>query len=78
MTAGIIRPSTTTDLSPSNLVEKLLEGRTLTDTFHMVVDQRELNKLSKDLYFPIPKIDEIVHVLAGATFFAKTDNTSGY
>ena len=41
----------------------------------MVVDLRSLNKLIEDLDFPLPKLDEIVHLLQGAKCFASADNT---
>ena len=48
------------------------------DDFRMVVDLRNLNKLIEDLDFPLPKLDEIVHMLKGARCFASADNTKGY
>ena len=44
----------------------------------MVVDLRSLNKGIDDLHHPIPKLDEMVHVLSGATCFGKGDGTKGY
>ena len=76
--AGIVRPSAARELSPSNLVAKLKDGKVLTNAFRMVVDERSLNKVLRDIHFPIPKLDEVVHQLVGATCFAKADNTDGY
>ena len=75
---GIFRPTNSGNLSPSNLIKKILNGEVLPDDFRMVVDLRELNKIIKDLDFPLPKLDEIIHLLHGAKFFAKADNTKGY
>ena len=74
----IFRPSESSNLSPSNLVKKLLDGRVLTDDFRLVIDLRELNKIIEDLHFPLPKLDEVVHHLRGATCFSKSDETKGY
>ena len=75
---GIFQPSKSSNLSPSNLVKKMLDGKVLTDDFRLVIDLRELNKLIEDLHFPLPKLDEVVHHLKGATCFAKSDETKGY
>ena len=76
--AGVFQPSKSSNLSPSNLVKKMLDGKVLTDDFRLVIDLRELNKLIEDLHFPLPKLDEVVHHLKGATCFAKSDETKGY
>ena len=44
----------------------------------MIVDLRELNKIIEDPDFPIPKLDEVVHVVRGTRVFAKGDGTKGY
>ena len=75
---GIFRPSNSGQLSPSNLIKKVLNGEVLPDDFRMVVDLRSLNKMIEDLDFPLPKLDEIVHLLQGAKCFASADNTKGY
>ncbi|MAA69219.1 MAG: hypothetical protein CL915_10765 [Deltaproteobacteria bacterium] len=75
---GIFRPTNNGQLSPSNLIKKVLNGEVLPDDFRMVVDLRELNKLVKDLDFPLPKLDEVVHMLRGSRCFASADNTKGY
>ena len=75
---GVFQPSKSSNLSPSNLVKKLLDGRVLTDDFRLVIDLRELNKIIEDLHFPLPKLDEVVHHLHGATCFSKSDETKGY
>ena len=40
MTAQIFRPTNEGQLSPSNLVKKILNGEVLPDDFRMVVDLR--------------------------------------
>ena len=40
---GVIRPSSSGQLSPSNLVPKKLDGIILTDDFHMIIDMRGTN-----------------------------------
>ena len=74
---GIFRPSNSGQLSHSNLVKKVLHGKVLPDDFQMVVDLRSLNKMIEDLDFPIPKLDEIIHLLQGVQFFTSADNTKG-
>ena len=77
---GVFQPSNSSNLSPSNLVKKLLEGQVLTDDFRLVIDLRlrELNKIIEDLHFPLPKLDEVVHHLRGAKCFSKSDETKNY
>ena len=75
---GIFRPTNSGQLSPSNLIKKVLNGEVLPDDFRMVVDMRSLNKMLEDLDFPLPKLDEIIHMLQGAKCFASADNTKGY
>lgn len=74
----IFRPTNSRVLSPSNLVKKVLNGEVLPDDFRLVVDLRSLNKIIKDLDFPLPKLDEIIHLFKGAKCFASADNTKGY
>ena len=57
---------------PSNLVKKVLNGEVLPDDFRLVVDLRALNKLIKDIDFPL---DEIVHLLKDAKCF---ETAEGY
>ena len=76
--AGLFQRTSSGQLSPSNLVPKSDEGVTKEKEYRMVVDLRELNKILEDLDFPIPKLDEVVHVVRGARFFAKGDGTKGY
>ena len=76
--AGLFQRTSSGQLSPSNLVPKSDDGVRKDKQYRMVVDLRELNKMIKDLDFPIPKLDEVVHVVRGAKCFAKGDGTKGY
>lgn len=46
--------------------------------FRLCVDYRRLNEVTvKDMY-PMPKVDEVLEALGGATIFTKLDALSGY
>lgn len=47
-------------------------------TKRMVVDYRGLNSITIKNRYPLPKVDEILNCLAGATCFSKLDLMSGY
>ena len=76
--AGVVRRSSSGQLSPSNLVPKKLDGVILEDDFRMIVDMRGVNKRVKPLHFALPKLDTLIHHLSGSEFFAKGDDTKGY
>ena len=76
--AGIIRRSTATEVSPSNLVGKKVDGKLSETVFRTIIDLRERNKSAKDIFFAIPKLDECIHVLNGAECFDAGDKTKGY
>ena len=79
MKAGnIIRPSDATEVSTSNLVKKKVDGAVSNTIFRPIIDLRERNKSAKDIYFALPKLDECVHMLKGATCFAAGDKVKGY
>ena len=42
------------------------------------IDYRDLNAISEMDAYPLPKIDELLHKLAGARWFSKLDLQSGY
>ncbi|KAI3685765.1 hypothetical protein L6452_35023 [Arctium lappa] len=69
---GFIRPSTPPS-GASVLFVKKKDG-----SMRMCIDYRELNKLTINNKYPIPRIDELFDQLQGASFFSKIDLRSGY
>ena len=69
---GLIGPSTSPYCSPVLLVQKK-DG-----TFCMFIDYRSLNKITIKNRFPIPRIDDILDKLQGASIFSRIDLKSGY
>ena len=75
---GVLRPTNTGQLSPSNLLPKLREGVILTDEFRLIADMRDVNKQVLPMRFALTRLDTLVHHLAGSTCFAKGDKVNGY
>ena len=69
---GVIRPSTSPWAAPIVLVKKK------NGTLRLCVDYRKLNSITRKDSFPIPRIDDILDSLGGATWFATLDLASGY
>ena len=69
---GLIRPSTSPYCSPVLLVQKK------DDTFRMCIDYRSLSKITVKNRFPIPRIDDILDKLQGASVFSQIELKSGY
>ena len=69
---GIIRPSTSPWASPIVVVRKK------SGELRLCVDYRKLNDVTKKDSFPIPRIDECLDALGGATHFSSLDLASGY
>ena len=72
MQAGIIRPSTSENCSPDNLVLK--EDGSL----HLKIDYRKVNNVTLPDPYPLPRIDDIIASLAKNKYFSKIDLTNGY
>lgn len=75
---GVMRRSGSGQLSPSNLLPKKREGVIITDDFRMVVDMRHVNSRTKPIYYGLPKLDTVIHHLAGSDCFGKGDKVNGY
>lgn len=69
---GFIRPSTSPWGAPVLFVKKK-DG-----SFRMCIDYRELNKLTIKNRYPLPRINDLLDQLQGASCFSKIDLRSGY
>jgi transposase InsO family protein len=69
---GVIRSSTSPWRAPIVMVKKK------SGEYRMCIDFRELNSVTQKDSFPLPRIDETLDSLAGATLFTTMDLTSGF
>ena len=69
---NIIEPSESPWSAPLLLVEKKDK------TWRFCVDYRQLNKVTKKDAYPLPRIDESLDALTGASWFCTLDLVSGY
>src|SRR2546429_10560 len=69
---GIIRPSKSPWASPVVIVGKKGGDKRL------CVDYRKLNKLTEEDRYPLPRIDDLLDSLGGATWFSTMDLASGF
>lgn len=69
---GLIQPSRSDWASAILLVPKK-DG-----TYRLVIDFRPLNKVAKCCQFPLPRINDMLNALRGATYFSAMDLAKGF
>ena len=74
---GIIRKSRSPYCSPLWVVPKKT-GTDGVEKFRVVVDYRELNRFTKAEKYPLPRLEDMLDRMLGATVFSVVDLKSGY
>ena len=69
---GVIQPSSSSYAAPIVLVRKK------SGELRMCVDYRRLNSITRRDMFPLPRIDECLDAIGGASLFSTLDLASGY
>jgi hypothetical protein len=72
MDKGYIRPNVSPWGAPVLFVKKK-DG-----TLRLCIDYRQLNKVTINNKYPLPRIDDLFNQLGGASIFSKIDLRSGY
>ncbi|KAJ0766182.1 putative nucleotidyltransferase, Ribonuclease H [Helianthus annuus] len=72
LSKGFIQPSSSPWGAPVLFVKKK-DG-----SMRMCIDYRELNKVTINNQYPLPRIDDLFYQLQGARYFSKIDLRSGY
>lgn len=70
---GHVKPSSSPFAAPI-----LFVGKKDTEELRMCVDYRRLNAITKKDAYPIPRIDQLIEVLQGATRFSKLDLAAAF
>ena len=70
--AGVIVPSKSPWTSP------LVPVRKKDGTLRLCVDYRKVNKVTTDVRYPMPRVDELLEKIEGAQFISTLDLTQGY